>query len=50
VLVVMKRGATALEIEAVVSGIEQKGYIARPIPGGERVAICVLHNDGPVDA
>jgi len=50
VLVVMKKGATAVEIETAVSGIEQKGYIARPIPGGERVAICVLHNDGPVDA
>jgi len=49
-LVVMRRGATPDEIEAVVSGIEQKGYTARPIPGGERVAICVLHNDGPVDA
>ena len=50
VLVVMKKGATPVEIEAVVSGIEQKGCIARPIPGGERVAICVLHNNGPVDA
>jgi 3-deoxy-7-phosphoheptulonate synthase len=50
VLVVMKRGAKPAEIEAVVSGIEQKGYIARTIPGGERVAICVLHNEGPVDA
>ena len=49
-LVVMKKGATQVEIEAVTSGIEQKGCIARPIPGGERVAICVLHNNGPVDA
>ena len=49
-LVVMKKGATPVEIEAVTSGIEQKGCIARPIPGGERVAICVLHNNGPVDA
>ncbi len=49
-LVVMRRGARPVEIEAVVSGIEQKGYIARPVPGGERVTICVLHNDGPVDA
>ena len=49
-LVVMKKGATPVEIEAVISGIEQKDCIARPIPGGERVAICVLHNNGPVDA
>jgi 3-deoxy-7-phosphoheptulonate synthase len=50
VLVVMKRGATPEEIRAVVSAIEQKGCVARTIPGGERVAVCVLHNDGPVDA
>ena len=49
-LVVMKKGATPEEIGAVVSGIEKRGCTARPIPGGERVAICVLHNDGPVDA
>ena len=49
-LVVMKKGATQAEIDAVVFGIEKRGSIARPIPGGERVAICVLHNDGPVDA
>ncbi len=46
----MKTGATPEEIEAVVSRIEEKGYIGRPIPGGDRVAICILHNDGPVDA
>lgn len=49
-LVVMSKGATPLEVQAVVDEIERKGYIARPIPGGERVAICVLHNEGPVDA
>ena len=49
-LVVMKKGATSAEIDAVVAGIEKRGCIGRPIPGGERVAICVLHNDGPVDA
>jgi len=50
VLVVMRKGATQIEIDAVVSSIEKRGCAARPIPGGERVAICVLHNDGPVDA
>ncbi len=49
-LVVMSKQAGPAEIEAVVSAIEGKGYSARPIPGGERVAICVLHNDGAVDA
>jgi 3-deoxy-7-phosphoheptulonate synthase len=50
VLVVMKKNAAPEEIEAAVRAIEQKGFTARPIPGGERVAICVLHNQGAVDA
>jgi 3-deoxy-7-phosphoheptulonate synthase len=50
VLVVMKKNAAPEEIEAAVCAIEQKGFTARPIPGGERVAICVLHNQGAVDA
>ncbi len=49
-LVVMSKNATPSDIEAVVGAIEKKGYTARPIPGGERVAICVLHNEGVVDA
>ncbi|HYA43632.1 MAG TPA: 3-deoxy-7-phosphoheptulonate synthase [Syntrophobacteraceae bacterium] len=49
-LVVMKRGATPEETDAVVRAIEQKGCVARPIAGGERVAVCVLHNEGPMDA
>lgn len=49
-LVVMDRKATQEEVDGVVEAIERRGYVARPIPGGERVAICVLHNQGPVDA
>ena len=49
-LVVMSQQATPEEIDAVVAAIEGKGYAARPIPGGERVAIGVLHNKGAVDA
>jgi 3-deoxy-7-phosphoheptulonate synthase len=49
-LVVMNKNAAPADIEAVMGAIERKGYTARPIPGGERVAICVLHNEGPVDA
>ena len=49
-LVVMSHRATPEEIDAVVAAIEGKGYTARPIPGGERVAIGVLHNKGAVDA
>ncbi len=49
-LVVMNKNASPDVIKTVVEAIEQKGYTARPIPGGDRVAICVLHNEGPVDA
>lgn len=49
-LVVMENKATSEEIDAVVSLIEARGYTARPIPGGDRVSIGVLNNQGPVDA
>lgn len=49
-LVVMEKTATPEQIEHVVKIIEEKGYTARPIPGGERVAIGVLRNKGAVDA
>ena len=37
------------QIEAVVAKIESLGYEAQPMPGGERVAIAILRNPGPVD-
>jgi len=49
-LIVMDKKATQAEIDAVVAVIEQKGYTARPIPGGERVSIGILNNKGHVDA
>ena len=49
-LVVMNQHATPDEIERVVAAIEKKGYTARPIPGGDRVAIGILHNKGAMDA
>ncbi len=48
-LVVMHQGATEKEVAEVVRAIESRGLEARPIPGGERVAIGILHNRGPVD-
>ncbi|HQN17607.1 MAG TPA: 3-deoxy-7-phosphoheptulonate synthase [Syntrophobacteraceae bacterium] len=48
-LVVMDQKASEAEIDAVTALIESKGCTARPIPGGHRVAICVLHNQGPVE-
>lgn len=49
-LIVMDQKATPEEIGAVIAAIEARGYTARPIPGGERVAIGILNNEGPVDA
>ncbi|WP_054029663.1 3-deoxy-7-phosphoheptulonate synthase [Desulfatitalea tepidiphila] len=48
-LIVMDRKATAEEVQRVVDIIESKGYTARPIPGGDRVSIGILNNEGPVD-
>jgi 3-deoxy-7-phosphoheptulonate synthase len=48
-LIVMDQKATAEQIDKVVEIIESKGFSARPIPGGDRVSIGILHNKGPVD-
>jgi len=48
-LIVMKRGAEQEDIDRVVARIQDKGMTARPIPGGERVAVAVLHNSGRVE-
>jgi len=48
-LIVMDKDATPAQIEAVVAKIQGLGYVAQPIPGGERVAIGILRNPGPVD-
>ncbi|MEW6388411.1 MAG: 3-deoxy-7-phosphoheptulonate synthase [Thermodesulfobacteriota bacterium] len=49
-LIVMDKDATPAQIDAVVGKIESLGFMAQPIPGGERVAIGILRNPGPVDA
>lgn len=48
-LIVMEKTATDEEIDKVIKAIESKGYKARPIPGGDRVSIGILHNRGAVD-
>jgi 3-deoxy-7-phosphoheptulonate synthase len=48
-LIVMDKDATQPQIEAVVAKIEALGFSAQTIPGGERVAIGILRNPGPVD-
>ncbi len=49
-LIVMKQEATSDQIDEVVATIEDRGFKALPIPGGERVAIGIIHNKGPVDS
>jgi 3-deoxy-7-phosphoheptulonate synthase len=46
----MEKGITEEKIQAAVDTIEKRGYTARPIPGGDRVSIGILHNKGSVDA
>ncbi len=49
-LIVMDKNATPQQIDTVSQKVEERGYEARPIPGGDRVSICVLRNKGAVDA
>jgi 3-deoxy-7-phosphoheptulonate synthase len=49
-LVVMDKDATQAQIDAVVHKIESLGFTAQPMPGGERVAVAILRNPGPVDS
>ena len=48
-LIVMNRGASQEQVDKVVGRIEAMGMTARPIPGGERVAVAVLYNTGRVE-
>ena len=48
-LIVMHKGAGDHDLNAVIKRIEDHGWEAKPIPGGERTAIGVLRNKGPVE-
>ena len=48
-LIVMKPGATASEIDAVVNVVEAVGFRAHPMPGATRMAIGITGNEGPID-
>ena len=48
-LIVMKPGATARDIDAVVNVIEAIGLRAHPMPGATRTAIGITGNQGPID-
>jgi len=45
----MEKSSRNEQIQAVVDAVNKRGYQARPIPGGDRVSIGVLHNKGSVD-
>ena len=49
-LLVMDNKATEAQINTVINIIEENGWVARPIPGGDRVSIGILYNKGAVDA
>jgi 3-deoxy-7-phosphoheptulonate synthase len=49
-LVVMSHNASDVDVERVISTIEEMGYEARPIPGKQRTAIGLIGNDGKVDS
>jgi 3-deoxy-7-phosphoheptulonate synthase len=48
-LIVMKPGAAAQEIDAVVNVIQEIGLRPHPMPGATRTAIGITGNQGPVD-
>src|SRR6266513_1465308 len=48
-LIVMKPGAAAREIDAVVNVIQEFGLRPHPMPGATRKAIGITGNQGPVD-
>lgn len=48
-LVVMENHATEEQIQNVIRKIEDMGWEAKPIPGGERVAIGILRNTTAID-
>ena len=48
-LIVMKPGATARDIDAIVNVVEAIGLRAHPMPGATRTAIGITGNQGPID-
>src|SRR5665213_4115655 len=49
-LVVMRHGASAADVERVVAIITEMGYAAHPMPGAQRTAVGIVGNDGRIDA
>src|SRR6266571_5383459 len=49
-LIVMKAGASAREVDTVVNVIEGIGLRAHPMPGATRTAIGITGNEGVIDS
>jgi 3-deoxy-7-phosphoheptulonate synthase len=48
-LILMKVGATAEQVEGACAAVRNLGYHPHPIPGAMRVAIGITGNKGPID-
>jgi 3-deoxy-7-phosphoheptulonate synthase len=46
----MQHGASAPDVDRVITIIGEMGYEARPMPGAQRTAIGVVGNDGRIDS
>ena len=49
-LIVMRNDATPEQIDHVMNLVRARGFRPEPVPGAQRTAVCVLGNQGPVDA
>jgi 3-deoxy-7-phosphoheptulonate synthase len=49
-LIVMHHEATPEQIRRVMEAVRARGFEPKPVPGAQRTAICVLGNQGPVEA
>ncbi|HXV60351.1 MAG TPA: 3-deoxy-7-phosphoheptulonate synthase [Vicinamibacteria bacterium] len=49
-LVIMRKGSTKEQCDAVEDAIRRMGFTPLPVPGENRTAICITGNRGPVEA
>jgi len=49
-LIVMRNDATPEQVAHVMDVIRAHGFRPEPVPGAQRTAVCVLGNQGPIDA
>lgn len=49
-LVIMRKGSTTEQCDAVQQAIRRMGFTPLPVPGENRTAICITGNRGPVES